>query len=98
MRLNVTVWPTGHLSVPPPADTSLSVVVGSRKYNPSFHANKRWYADSITDGGCVLVNVPIAAVPNLSLLNPPVCAPTTARLTPPYRPSQMRPKRSIKKL
>jgi len=34
----------------------------------------------MTDDGVTLLNVPISATPNESVLNPPVCAPMTAFL------------------
>jgi hypothetical protein len=38
------------------------------------------------------------ATPKVAVLKPPACAPITVESTPPYRPSQIRPNRSTRKL
>ena len=64
----------------------------------NFHAMS-WLSDSVRAAGTAAVEKsPIAAIPIVRLLNPPVWTPMTVLAIPPARPSKMRPNRSTRKL
>ena len=55
-------------------------------------------ASSIAAVGCTSSKLPITEMPVEVALKPSVCAPRTGRRRPPARPTQVRPKRSTRKL
>ena len=89
-------WPITVFLVPAP---SMDVVaVGSTYESPSFHAVSFDWAVTTAAGGATEVKSPSVEAPKVWLLKPPAWAPTTGLSMPPYRPSQIRPNLSMRKL
>jgi hypothetical protein len=74
-----------------PALVSATRPAGSTWVRSSFQASSRSSAATMPAGGRLLVKVPSRATPVVSVLKPPAWAPSTARVTPPARPSKTRP-------
>ncbi len=85
MTGNFTVAPFAYFSVAP--QTSLAVPEGSSPQMASFQARSRSRAATASAGGATSMNVPMTEIPVLPVLKPYTWAPTTPRVTPPYRPS-----------
>ncbi len=89
-----TVRPAAHRDVPPPDEVSVVRPRASRPCRENFQATTAATAARHSSVGATAEKSPIIETPKVPVLNPPACAPTTGRSTPPARPSQIPPKRS----
>ncbi len=89
--------PAGKRDAPPP-DTIVTLVPAVMRWTENFQAMSWLMASTIASGAPVVAKLPIADTPIVRLLKPPVCTPTTVLVTPPARPSKVRPNRSTRKL
>src|SRR3954451_6050846 len=93
---SVTTRPDGNLSLP--SDVTWVQPCGSRSYIASFQPATLDNEPRVAAVGCTVSRFPITQMPVDEALTPRVCAPRTGRSIPPYRPSQIDPKESTRKL
>ena len=82
----------------PPSMVATVVPRTSKRWTSAFHAMRFRSAVLTTEGGWAVSKSPSTEAPNILELIPEAWAPTTALSMPPYRPSQMRPNLSTRKL
>ena len=87
------------VAVAGPRPCRVTVPIGSTWWYASFHSRRAASALYVAAGDTGDESKsPMSATPVLPALKPPACAPITALLMPPYRPSNTWPKRSMRKL
>src|SRR5437016_12147927 len=91
-------WPAGYFENGLSYGEITLVPSGSMPWYESFHASRARNDSYAAAGTLATSKLPITETPVLYVFNPPACAPITERLGPPYRPSKIWPKRSIRKL
>jgi hypothetical protein len=96
MRGSVTSRPFAKRVLP--AEYTRTVLAGSLPAADSRQAASWATASRAAAEGATVSYVPISEMPTVPVLNPPACEPITARVTPPARPSQIRPYLSTRKL